>query len=70
MGRCRADVFEQALHRIADFENGGVERGLVCTGGLAKAADLSHELQSRGGDFLARRGLIRPPEYFDASAHT
>jgi hypothetical protein len=65
-----ADTIEEAFHRIADLNHGGVEGGLVRARRLAESAHLSHELQGCGGDFLAGRGLFRPAEYFDAAAHT
>jgi hypothetical protein len=65
-----ADTIEQVFHGIANLNHGGVEGGLVRARRLAKSAHFSHELQGRRGDFLAGRGLFRPAEYFDATAHT
>src|SRR5207247_9188598 len=53
----------------ADVADGGVECCGVARRGRAVTAHLAHELQGGRLDLSGRRGLVRPSELLDASAH-
>jgi len=55
--------------RSGDFGDSTIEGFLIRARWLAKPADLTHELQSRGGQFVISRAFAGHAEHFDASTH-
>jgi len=57
-GQTRDDSFQEVLRRVSYLVDGAVERLFVGCRRLAKAADLAHELESGGTNFLVADDLV------------
>ena len=63
------DSLEQMLRGVGNLLYRPVEGFLVGRGRFPVAADLAHELKSRGTNFLVTHDLVSIPKSNNASAH-
>jgi len=68
--RVRLQTVDQAVRRLRDFFYGTIEYRLIRVRRLRRAAQLAHELQGGGLDFVVRgrRGEVRQGFYISAHA--